>query len=74
MNKNEEKNPKFKINDLVVFDGMLGLITEISIDKVNMLYLYKVGHHSSLIAECCLQKADWRDEIKILGKRNNSLK
>ena len=65
--------PIFKIGDVVIFDNLIGVITEVTTDDKKWLHLYRVGSHFPLVYEHCLRKADWRDEIKILGKGNNKL-
>lgn len=65
--------PKYKVGDLVTFDDLIGRITEVVVDEDKWLHLYRVGNHFPLIYEYYLQKVDWRDEVKILGKRNNNV-
>lgn len=65
-----DPQPKFKVGDLVTFDGLLGQITFVVIDEIKWLHSYGIGEHYPLIYEHYLRKADWRDQIKILGKRN----
>lgn len=65
--------PKFKIGDLVMFDDLIGKVTEVIIDEDKWLHLYRVGNHTPLIYEYYLRKATWRDIVKITGKRNTNV-
>jgi hypothetical protein len=61
--------PKYKVGDLVLYDDMLGHITEVIEDSDKWLHLYRVGKHFPLVREDCLSSPDWRDILKISHAR-----
>lgn len=63
--------PKFKVGDLVLFDDMLGVVTEVCANETSMIHLYRIGKHFPLIEEYHLYKADWRDKVRIFKGKSN---
>lgn len=60
-------NSKFSIGDIVIFSGGLFRIKKVHISDITITY--DLGSFTN-ISESQLKKADWRDKVRILGKRN----
>ena len=58
-------NSRFKIGDLVMWNQLMGRVTDIMHNKEDKIYLYKLGTCSQYIPESLLSKVDFRDKVKL---------
>lgn len=59
---------KFKEGDLVIYNNLLGRITKVEYNQIWNIWTYRIGTLNLDIAESDLQRADWRDEVRILRR------
>lgn len=64
---------KFKVGDIVVYCDGLFQVTDV-FSFTSGSHFYKIGNGKlGYIVENVLRKADFRDEIRILGKSNSKI-